>query len=663
MLVVSDHGAGPLHGVVNLNAWLASEGFLAYATGGGVAGRKLLGEALQLRRYLPERLRNAAKQRLPALRERAIERGDYTVLDWEQTQAFSYGTFGNIVLNVRGREEHGIVEPGEEYERVRDEIAARLLELRGPGGERIVAQAHRREDLFHGPELAKVPDLLVEFDRYAWLGKGNLKARSDSLWDSIEIEGGGEQSYVGSHRHEGIVVLAGPAVAPGAPVGGELVDVAPTMLYLLGEPIPSDLEGRILMEALRPGAPRRAPARLRRRGSRRVRAEACRARGGGRRRGRAPPARARLPRVAAGSFRKSLTARFFRCMCTCCVQARTDVRRPLRLTGAPDPLVGSPTVAVAQRLSAFLVVTVLAVVAASQATAAPTESGSAATGTTSAAAIFPTLTREQVAAQVAGATMARSNRGFSCKRPLDEIARDLGGTLPLLVRIRFTRYVAIDPGVIQIRRGCRGDGDPNTIDLILGVSGNGRTVGGTSDAIKIREDPHDIQITGYANCGPQGVGRDRRPDTRDDPHQDGAQIQGGRNIHFIDFTWGKWAKRRSTCQGAAGTFVPGQRERLARREHGLHPLPERVVQPRHAHQPLEGNGRPGLRLALGQPEGAAGSSRQWPDGTLQLRLAAVPDPSGRVERERHLRPVLRPLAVQRQPQTALAGLPSPFGGS
>ena len=164
-MVVSDHGAGPLHGVVNLNAWLAAEGFLTYATGGGVAGRKLVGDALELRRYLPERLRYCAKQRLPGLRERAIERSDYTVLDWSKTQAFAYGTFGNIVLNVRGREEHGIVEPGEEYERVRDAIAARLLELAGPNGERIVAQAHRREELFHGPELAKVPDLLVEFDR------------------------------------------------------------------------------------------------------------------------------------------------------------------------------------------------------------------------------------------------------------------------------------------------------------------------------------------------------------------------------------------------------------------------------------------------------------------------------------------------------------------
>ena len=252
VMVISDHGAGRLHGVVNLNAWLASEGFLTYETGGGVAGRKLLGEALGLRRYLPERLRYFAKQRLPSLRQKAIERGDYTVLDWSRTKAFSYGTFGNIVLNVRGREEHGIVEPGEEYERVRDAVTARLLELQGPGGERIVAQAHRREDLFHGPELAKVPDLLVEFDHYAWLGKGNLKTRSESLWDEIEIESGSDHSYVGSHRHEGIVVLSGPAVAQGAPVGGELTDVAPTLIYLMGEAVPADLEGRVLVEALEP---------------------------------------------------------------------------------------------------------------------------------------------------------------------------------------------------------------------------------------------------------------------------------------------------------------------------------------------------------------------------------------------------------------------------
>ena len=164
------------NGVVNLNAWLAAEGFLAYATG-GASRRKLLGESL--RRYLPERLRYAAKQRLPHLRERAIERGDYTVMDWEETRV-ACGTFGNVVVNVRGRE-HGIVEPGDAYEQVRDQIAARLPRAARPRG-----RDHRRTRApARGPlpwtELAKVLDLLVEFDQYAWLGKGNLKSARVAL--------------------------------------------------------------------------------------------------------------------------------------------------------------------------------------------------------------------------------------------------------------------------------------------------------------------------------------------------------------------------------------------------------------------------------------------------------------------------------------------------
>ena len=158
--------------------------------------------------------------------------------------------------------------------------------------------------------------------------------------------------------------------------------------------------------------------------------------------------------------------------------------------------------------------------------------------------------------------IVRTNAGFSCTRPLSTIARNNGmngnpGRLPLLVKINFTTYRAINPGVVEIRRGCRGDGNSNTIDLILEIEGDGRSQGGTSDAIKVRENPHDIQITGYANCGPEGLGPDGRPDTGDDSHQDGAQIQGGNRIEFIDFTWGDWAARRATCQGAAGTFVPG----------------------------------------------------------------------------------------------------------
>jgi hypothetical protein len=212
----------------------------------------------------------------------------------------------------------------------------------------------------------------------------------------------------------------------------------------------------------------------------------------------------------------------------------------------------------AWRLLPVLGVVVVALVVASQVTAAAPPGSSPSPAVVGGADRAVASMRTAMSARAAPRSwIVRRNARFSCTRPLRRIARQHGRGLPLLVHIKFTRYVNLSPGVIELRQGCRGDGNSSTIDLILRVDGNGRSRGGTSDAIKIRENPHDIQITGYANCGPQGVGPDGQPDTGDDSHQDGAQIQGGRRIHFIGFRWGKWRTRQATCQGAAGTFVPG----------------------------------------------------------------------------------------------------------
>jgi predicted AlkP superfamily phosphohydrolase/phosphomutase len=251
-MVVSDHGGGRLDGVVNLNAYLASRGFLAYGGADAAVGRRFARRLFELRRRLPQGLRTAVKRRLPGVRERAYEATSYTVVDWPRTRAFAYGTFGNVVVNLQGRERDGTVPP-EDYELVRDELVEALGELRGPGGEEIVAAVHRREDLFHGPEMERLPDLVVEFDRYAWLGKGNLRSRASTLWDRIEIEPGSRHSYVGSHRHEGVIALAGPSARSGVSIAADLADVAPTILYLLGQPLPTDLDGRLVMEAIEPG--------------------------------------------------------------------------------------------------------------------------------------------------------------------------------------------------------------------------------------------------------------------------------------------------------------------------------------------------------------------------------------------------------------------------
>ena len=135
------------------------------------------------------------------------------MIDWAQTRAFSYGTFGNVIVNVRGRESRARSSRARSTSASGRARGARRWSCASPSGEPIVAAVHRREDLFEGPQLDKVPDLLIEFAEYAWLGKGNVKKRADSLWDTIEVEPGSEHVYVGSHRHEGVFVLAGPSAA------------------------------------------------------------------------------------------------------------------------------------------------------------------------------------------------------------------------------------------------------------------------------------------------------------------------------------------------------------------------------------------------------------------------------------------------------------------
>ena len=60
----------------------------------------------------------------------------------------------------------------------------------------------------------------------------------------------------GDHRMEGILIAAGPAFQPdAAPPDAELLDIAPTVLHLLGVPVPDDMDGRVLTELLEPTTP------------------------------------------------------------------------------------------------------------------------------------------------------------------------------------------------------------------------------------------------------------------------------------------------------------------------------------------------------------------------------------------------------------------------
>jgi predicted AlkP superfamily phosphohydrolase/phosphomutase len=158
-------------------------------------------------------------------------------IDWTKTQAAPQGVV-NIFVNLKGREPTGIVEPGEEYERLRRRIVEALMAYRDPeAGVCPFVFALRREDA----EVANMWGNLVGDVVYATLPEFD-GAHGHQL-PSARYGWGGQHA---------LFVLAGAGVKRGEHLERQVrqVDVAPTLAYLTGLPTPAQAEGRVVMEAL-----------------------------------------------------------------------------------------------------------------------------------------------------------------------------------------------------------------------------------------------------------------------------------------------------------------------------------------------------------------------------------------------------------------------------
>lgn len=210
IMIVSDHGFGPLHKDVYMNRVLLDAGFLSF--------------------------RNEAA---------AVPFAE--AVDWQRTRAYSFGYFGNINLNLRGREPQGCVEQGRAADEVKRELTTALLALRDPAdGEPFVDAVYRREELYWGPHVDDAPDLLVVMRDYAYMTRDGYEARRTALL----APPGGHLAHSGNHRLDGILIIAGPGVTAGSEIAGAtLADVAPTALYALGLPVPGIMDGHVLRQA------------------------------------------------------------------------------------------------------------------------------------------------------------------------------------------------------------------------------------------------------------------------------------------------------------------------------------------------------------------------------------------------------------------------------
>jgi predicted AlkP superfamily phosphohydrolase/phosphomutase len=207
VLVVSDHGAKRIDGGICVNEWLRREGYLVLAE-----------EPAEPGPLRPE------------------------MVDWAKTRAWGEGGYYcRLNLNVAGREPQGTV-AREDYDALRDELKRRLEALGDERGSPIGTTAYRPEDLYD-ERNGIPPDLLVYFGDLSWRSIGQVGTGNVHVFEN---DTGPDDA---NHAPDGVYILTGDGIGPGGGEPRPLYDIAPTLLELLGEPVPAEMEGRSLLAA------------------------------------------------------------------------------------------------------------------------------------------------------------------------------------------------------------------------------------------------------------------------------------------------------------------------------------------------------------------------------------------------------------------------------
>jgi predicted AlkP superfamily phosphohydrolase/phosphomutase len=217
LLIHSVHGVQRLGGRVNLNEWLINNGYMSLAE-------------------YP-----SAPTAFNGLN-----------VNWPETKCWAAGDAGKIYLNLKGRELQGTLDP-DVYDGFLDELAEKIRNIPDENGKELKTQVFKRRDIDPGPCSQYGPDLLILFDECRWgtnekvgYGQGNIHTlttpdEADNVIYSLD----------------GYVCIAGPGVPTiGEYSGDTLLDLAPTVLDVMGLEIPGEMEGRSL---LREGKPARPP--------------------------------------------------------------------------------------------------------------------------------------------------------------------------------------------------------------------------------------------------------------------------------------------------------------------------------------------------------------------------------------------------------------------
>lgn len=251
VILLSDHGFGPIGGIWHLNEWLRSKGYLSLKQNFDESTGKKTTWGLHARYALGRRLLKGMKNlglggrrlesALEALKLRGLSSADLAGVDWSSTLAYA-GNVGEewlpLYLNLQGREPQGIVSP-QQYAQIREDLRRTLMDCLEPE----VRAVHRSEEVFNLSDgrYAQAPDLVVETaygDVQSDFALGTHLAYEPSRYRKA------------CHRRRGMFLLWGQEVIRGQG-RASLLDVPATILAWQGVPIPGYFDGRPLVRFIK----------------------------------------------------------------------------------------------------------------------------------------------------------------------------------------------------------------------------------------------------------------------------------------------------------------------------------------------------------------------------------------------------------------------------
>jgi len=251
VLVMSDHGFGPLKKYINFNTWLLREGYLkikrrplaqlrhlAFQLGYHYRTAWTIGSKLGIVRLV---IRMGRDNQERTQRKAFLSLDD---VDWSRTTVYSVGNFGQMFVNLKGREPQGCVDAGAEYERILVRLETALRALREPEtGEAVIGEIIRGGQVWQGRHADRAPDLFFFTTDMKYKAMGLSDFGSNKVFEDLY----GTRAH---HKMNGIFMLSGPDIQVNKAITqARLFDLAPTIYHLMGVPIPVDVDGSVLREA------------------------------------------------------------------------------------------------------------------------------------------------------------------------------------------------------------------------------------------------------------------------------------------------------------------------------------------------------------------------------------------------------------------------------